>query len=161
MRKIDYIFIDSDDTTRGGKSRRNALSLLGYHFAVNSEGLVIPGTDIRCAVKLIPGPIYDPDKYNRNSIFIRYCGSLRPEAWLLEKWNKTMETALGIPPDNSCKTVFQQRKALINLLVELRKHYAEAKILGVSELDPKDYYHKNIIVSDAMNLLRRELSDYP
>ena len=145
MRKIDYIFIDSDDQSRSDKSRRDALSLLGYHFIVNSEGLVLPGTDIRCTVQHIPGPIYDPDKYNRNSIFIRYCGSLRLETWILE-------------PETNCRAVFRQRAALLQLLVELRKHFSEAKILGISELAPKETFHRNIIVSDAMNLLRRELS---
>ncbi len=46
-------------------------------------------------------------------------------------------------------------------LVDLRQHFPDAKILGVSEIDGRELYCKNIIVSDAMNVLRRELSDYP
>ena len=147
MRKIDYIFIDSDDQTRCDKSRRDALPLLGYHFIVSNEGLVLSGTDIRCAVQRIPGPIYDPDKYNRCSIFIRYCGSLRTEAWLINHEPLTVNQV--------------KRTALLTLLAELRKHFSEAKILALSELAPKESYHRNIIVSDVMNQLRRELSDLP
>lgn len=145
MRKIHYIFIDSDDQSRGCQSRRDALPLLGYHFIVNSEGLVVPGFDIRHPSSLIPGPIYEPDKYNRSSICIRYMGSLRPESWLLEPI--TLNQA--------------KRKALLTLLASLRQHFPEAKILATSEIDGKALHSRNIIVSDAMNVLRRELSDLP
>ena len=145
MRKIEYIFIDSDCQC---KSDRHALPNFGYHFVVNTEGLVINPIDISIPVHLIPGPIYDRDKYNKCSICIRYCGSLRPEAWLLQ-------------PETTCAALARQRAALLQLLVDLRKHFPEAKILGVSELDGKELHAKNIIVSDAMNLLRKELSDLP
>ena len=147
MRKIHYIFIDSDDQSRGCQSRRDALPLLGYHYIVNSEGLVLPSIDIRCAVQRISGPIYDPDKYNRSSIFIRYCGSIRTESWLMNHETLTMNQT--------------RRKALLELLFELRKHFSEAKILATSEIDGKALHARNIIVSDAMNVLRRELSDLP
>lgn len=146
MRQIDYIFIDSDTQDNNSKSGRRDVSDLRYHFVINSQGLVISTTDIKLTTKLIAGPIYDPDKFNRRSIFIRYCGSLRPEAWLIE-------------PSGTLN--FELRKALLQLLVSLRKHFPEAKILGLSELRPKEYEAKNIIVSDAMNVLRRELSDLP
>ena len=84
MRKIHYIFIDSDTEAHRNKSGRHDVSNLRYHFVINSQGLVINPTDIQFTTKLIDGPIYEPDKYNKCSIFIRYCGSLRPEAWLLE-----------------------------------------------------------------------------
>jgi len=48
------------------------------------------------------------------------------------------------------------RAELVRVLVELRRHFPDAKILGVSEIG--DHC---IIVSDAMNALRRELSDLP
>ena len=148
MRQINYIFIDSDTQTHNHQSGRCDVSNLRYHFVVNSQGLVINPTDIQFTTKLIDGPIYEPDKYNKCSIFIRYCGSLRPEAWLLEG-------------ESSVKDILGQRSALLNLLVELRQHFPDAKILGVSELDGRELYCKNIIVSDAMNVLRRELSDLP
>lgn len=151
MRKIDYIFIDSDRENHDGKSRRHAVSNLGYHFVVNYAGLVLNPTDISLTARIIQGPVYDPDKYNKCAIFIRYCGSIRAEAWLLEPAGTL----------NPATRTLKQRQALIDLLVDMRKHFPEAKILGVSEIDGRELYCKNIIVSDAMNVLWRELSDYP
>ena len=148
MRKIKYIFIDPDCPTNDGKSRRRALPNFGYHFIVTKEGLVLHPTNIDIPAKLIPGPVYDRDKYNKCSISIRYCGSLLPHAWLID-------------PNTSCKSAMQQRAALLNLLVQLRGLYPSAKILGASELDGKELYSKNIIVSDTMNVLRKELSNMP
>ena len=146
MRKIEYIFIDSDCQANDSKSGRPAVSLFRHHFTVNSEGLVTNPIDIGHTVNLIQGPVYDRDKYNKCSISIRYCGSLLPHAWLTDQ-------------DASCSAILHQRAALLQLLVELRKHFPDAKILGVSEIDGRELYSKNIIVSDAMNVLRRELSE--
>ena len=146
MRKIEYIFIDSDRQNDDVKSRRNDVPNFGYHYVVSPEGLVIHPTDISLTADIIQGPVYDPDKYNKCSIFIRYCGSIRPEALLMQS-------------GSSCSTIMAQRAALLQLLVELRQHFPDAKILGVSEIDGRELYCKNIIVSDAMNVLRRELSE--
>ena len=148
MRKIEYIFIDSDRENHDGKSGGHVVPNFGYHYVVNSQGCVINPTDVSITNHIIQGPVYDPDKYNKCSIFIRYCGSIRSEAWLIN-------------PDASVNAIMAQRAALLQLLVHLRKHFPEAKILGVSEIDGRELYCKNIIVSDAMNVLRRELSDYP
>ena len=149
MRKIEYIFIDSEDCPNdNGKSVRPAVSLFRHHFTVTKEGLVLNPIDISSTVNLIPGPIYDRDKYNKCSISIRYCGSLRPEAWLVDNETNASKVAL-------------QRADLLQLLVDLRKHFPDAKILGVSELDGKELYSKNIIISDAMNVLRKDLNDIP
>ena len=138
MRKIEYIFIDSDCQANDSKSRRPAVSLFRHHFIINKEGLILHPIDISSTVNLVEGPIYDRDKYNKCSISIRYCGSLEPG---------TLNVEL--------------RAKLIRLLVGLRSRFPDAKILGVSELDGKELYSKNIIVSDTMNLLRKELSDLP
>ena len=148
MRKIKYIFIDSDCPNDNNKSDYPAVSLFRHHFIVTKEGLVLDPIDISQTVNLIQGPVYDRDKYNKCSISIRYCGSLLPHAWLID-------------PNTSCKSAMQQRAALLNLLVQLRGLYPSAKILGVSELDGKELYNKNIIVSDTMNVLREELSNMP
>ena len=50
----------------------------------------------------------------------------------------------------------KSRSELINKILGLRRHYPEAKILGISEIDGR-YIHP----SDAMNQLRFELSNYP
>ena len=137
MRKIDYIFIDSDREALGSKPDRYDVSNLRYHYVVNSQGLVINPTPLQLTTKLIDGPIYDPDKYNKCSIFVRYCGCLKSNY------------------------ILGQRAALLNLLVELRRHFPDAKILGLSEINGKGLHSRNIIVNDAMNVLRRELSDLP
>ena len=137
MRKIDYIFIDSDRKANSSKSDSHDVSNLRYHYVVNSQGCVINPTPAQLTSKLIDGPIYDPDKYNKCSIFVRYNGNLNSD------------------------DILGQRTALLDLLVELRQHFPDAKILGLSEIDGKELHSRNIIVSDAMNVLRRELSDLP
>ena len=54
----------------------------------------------------------------------------------------------------------EQRNALLAKLCKLRRHWPEAPILGVSEID-LSASHAPIRVSEAMNQLRRELSDLP
>lgn len=54
----------------------------------------------------------------------------------------------------------KQRNALIAELVRLRRHYPDAKILGLSEIDTSSAYAP-IKVSPWMNQLRREMSDLP
>ena len=44
MRKIEYIFIDSDREALVSKSDRYDVSNLRYHYVVNSQGLVINPT---------------------------------------------------------------------------------------------------------------------
>jgi len=144
MRKIEYIFIDSDTPNDNVQSGLRVVSNFGYHYIINSEGLLFKANDIQHPVSIIAGPKFDPDKYNRYSIFIRFCGSLQPEGRLVDPIAD-----------------FTQRRALLNLLVRLRGHFPSAKILGISEIDGKALHCKNIIVSDAMNVLRRELSNMP
>ncbi len=48
----------------------------------------------------------------------------------------------------------EERAELVRQLASLRQHYPNAKILGVSEVDGR-----RIRPSEAMNAIRRELSD--
>ena len=50
------------------------------------------------------------------------------------------------------------RSVLIKQLCKLRRHWPEAKILGVSELDVSAS-HAPVRVNPEMNALRREMSD--
>ena len=84
MRKIEYIFIDSDRENDNHKSDRHAVPNFGYHYVVDANSAILHPTDISIPAHIIRGPIYDPDKYNKCSIFIRYCGSLRSESWLID-----------------------------------------------------------------------------
>lgn len=54
----------------------------------------------------------------------------------------------------------KERAALLAQLCELRRHWPDAKILGVSELDLSGS-HAPVRVSEEMNRLRREMSDLP
>ena len=59
----------------------------------------------------------------------------------------------------------KERAALIEQLCKLRKQWPDAKILGLSELPSTGsgtyYSHAPVHVSDAMNAIRREMSDLP
>jgi hypothetical protein len=98
-----------------------------HHYTVNSKGFVIENTDIRKAVKVIDRKV-DPDGYNASSIVI-LCKSFKDASY---------------------------REGLKDLIVELRCHYPEAKILGIKEIG--DYI---IRVTEEMNHLRSELSQLP
>ena len=54
----------------------------------------------------------------------------------------------------------RERAMLLDELVRLRRKWPEAPILGISELDTSSK-HAPVRVSEAMNALRRELSDLP
>ena len=54
----------------------------------------------------------------------------------------------------------RERQALIVELCRLRRHWPDAKILGVSEVDPSAS-HAPVRVNPEMNALRREMSDLP
>lgn len=133
MRQINYILIhESLPENSPGVPRIRRDRDRGYHYVVNAAGVVRnpldihqPGTFAAVIRNLNP---FDRRDYNTFSIGIQYNGSLEEDP--------------------------KQREALIDLLVELRSHFPEAKILSTSEIDGKF-----IRPSDAMNHLRRELSD--
>ena len=54
----------------------------------------------------------------------------------------------------------EEHKALLCKLCRFRRHYPNAKILGVSEVNTSSTYAP-IRVNPAMNALRREMSDLP
>lgn len=54
----------------------------------------------------------------------------------------------------------KERAMLLNELVRLRRHWPDAKILGVSEIDPSAS-HAPVRANPEMNALRREMSDLP
>lgn len=143
MRNIKYILVnDSKPAAPRGKSSNICIENLRYHYVINSAGDVPNPIDISQPGHLELrtwnlGP-REVKRLNACSIGIKFNGSLKSETCNLKL-----------------------RIALLNLLVELRQRFPDAKILGLSELDGRELYHKNIIVSDAMNLLRSELSDLP
>ena len=54
----------------------------------------------------------------------------------------------------------EEHRVLLCKLCRLRRHYPNAKILGVSEVNTSST-HAPIKVNPAMNALRREMSDLP
>ena len=69
-----------------------------------------------------------------------------------------------VPPLGNCIVVeaglwnTEQHQGLISELVRIRRHWPDAKILGLSEVNPTSTYAP-IRVNPQMNQLRRELSD--
>ena len=135
MRQIKYILIhEALPENSPGVPRIRRDRDRGYHYVVNAAGVVRnpldihqPGTFAAVIRNLNP---FDRRDYNAFSIGIQYNGSLEEDP--------------------------KQREALVELLVDLRSHFPEAKILTTSEIDGK-----SIHPSDAMNRLRLELSDLP
>lgn len=141
MRNIEFILIhESNPEGLPLKSLHRRDRNCGYHYVVSSEGIVLNPIDIH----LIGGmELKAPDAdqriwfngLNACSIGVQYNGSLAS--------------------DYRTGVVSGQHKSLLDLLDDLSSHFPTAKILGVSELDR---WHTR--VSDEMNQLRRELSDY-
>lgn len=135
MRQINYILIhEALPENSPGVPRIRRDRDRGYHYVVNAAGVVRnpldihqPGTFAAVIRNLNP---FDRRDYNAFSIGIQYNGSLEEDP--------------------------KQRETLIDLLVELRSHFPEAKIITTSEIDGK-----SIRPSDAMNQLRLQLSDLP
>lgn len=135
MRQIKYILIhEALPENSPGVPRIRRDRDRGYHYVVNAAGVVRnpldihqPGTFAAVIRNLNP---FDRRDYNAFSIGIQYNGSLEEDP--------------------------KQREALVELLVDLRSHFPEAKILSTSEIDGK-----SILPSDAMNQLRLQLSDLP
>ena len=135
MRQINYILIhEALPENSPGVPRIRRDRDRGFHYVVNAAGVVRnpldihqPGTFAAVIRNLNP---FDRRDYNAFSIGIQYNGSLEEDP--------------------------KQREALIDLLVELRSHFPEAKILSTFEIDGK-----SILPSDAMNQLRLQLSDLP
>ncbi len=110
-----------------GKSSNICIDNLGHHYVVNSAGAVLKLIDVCLPGSFMPKPGCGEEDLNRCS-GIKYNGSL---------------------------TDPRLRPLLIDLLLDLRELFPDAKILAKNEYD-----RWHIKVRDDMNQLRRELSDY-
>ena len=129
MRNIKYILVnDSMPAAPRGKSSNICIDNLGHHYVINSAGAVLKLIDVCLPGSFMPKPSCGEEDLNRCSIGIKYNGSL---------------------------TDPRLRLLLIDLLLDLREHFPDAKILAKDEYD-----RWHIKVRDDMNNLRRELSDY-
>jgi len=130
MRNIKFILVNetrSEDSVYKPNARRDRN--LGYHYIVTSEGVVRNPIDIRQVSNFIPGQTLVVNNLNKSSIGI-HCNGLLTDPAI--------------------------RAMLIDLLVELRFQFPEAKIMGVSEINGHEIHPR-----DAMNALRLELSNEP
>ena len=129
MRQIKYILVnDSMPKASCGKSSNICIDNLRHHYVINSAGAVLKLIDVCLPGSFMPKPSCREEDLNRCSIGIKYNGSL---------------------------TDPRLRPLLIDLLLDLREHFPDAKILAKDEYD-----RWHIKVRDDMNQLRRELSDY-
>ena len=130
MRNIKYILISASQPEVGASratARRDRN--LGYHYIVTPECVVRKPIDIRQVSNFIPGQTHVVNNLNKSSIGI-HCNGLLTDPAI--------------------------RALLIDLLVELRFQFPEAKIMGVSEINGHEIHPR-----DAMNALRLELSNEP
>lgn len=126
-RRIDYIVIHCSDTPEGRNNtvddirlwhtakppKGNGWSDIGYHYVIHLDGSIHEGRD----VNLIGAHVED---YNAHSIGICYVGGKSKDM----KQNKDTRTD-------------KQKVALMSLLLDLRKLYPYAKIVGHRDLDRK------------------------
>ena len=144
MRSIKYILVnDTVNKTPSGAPVRYDASNLGHHYVINSAGAVLKLINVCRPGSFMPKPTCGEEDLNKCSIGIKFNGSLESGTLNLEL-----------------------RARLIHLLVELRSHFPDAKILGVSELglevrDQRIVSSRRLCPNDAMNSIRRTLSDLP
>ncbi len=130
MRNIKYILInETPSENRAPRATARRDRNLGYHYIVTPECVVRNPIDIRQVGTFIPGQTLVANNLNHYSIGIQCNGLITDPAI---------------------------RATLIDLLIDLRMEFPEAKIMGVSEING----HK-IHPRDAMNALRLELSNEP
>lgn len=157
MRNIKYILInDSKPQSPRGKSSNICIDNLGHHYVINRRSSECnPSSLGDCRVASEVG--------NANSAgavlkLIDVCqpghlelGTRNMEPREVERLNAC---SIGIKYNGSL-TDPKLRPLLIDLLLDLREHFPDAKILAKDEYD-----RWQIKVREDMNQLRRELSDY-
>jgi hypothetical protein len=173
MRQIKYIFInDSMPTAPRGKSSNICVNNLGHHYVINrGSSECNPSSLGDCRVASEVG--------NANSAgeVLKLIDVCRPGSFL-ERETKNLkprererlsQCSIGIKYNGSLKHEtcnLKQRAALLRLLVDLRSHFPDAKILGLTELAPatrnfEPGIREVIRPSETMNQIRRALSDLP
>ena len=158
MRKIEYILInDSMPKASHGKSPNISIDNLGHHYVIDSAGAVIN-----------PIPVRQPGRFMVNGSSqssgaggtsrCSGAGGIRFKVhgtFTMNQLKKLDACSIGIKYNGKLTDV-KLRPQLIDLLLDLRNQFPDAKILAKDEYDR---YH--IKVRDDMNQLRRELSDLP
>lgn len=126
-RRIDYIVVHCTDTPEGRNNtvedirqwhtmkppKGRGWSDIGYHYVIYLDGSIHEGRDVNLVGAHVEG-------YNTNSIGICYVGGKSKDM----TQNKDTRTD-------------RQKMALLSILVDLRKLYPYAKIVGHRDLDKK------------------------
>ncbi len=148
MRNIKYILIHEEHPENNPRVPRFRLDRnRGYHYIVNSEGIIRNPIEIREPGHIFPGLSFTEKDFNAYSIGIQYNGLLSEDLQL---------STFNSHTDSKLSTLNSQLITLIDLLVDLRLEFPSAKILSVCEIDGK-----SIKPNDKMNRLRLELSNEP
>lgn len=99
--------------------KRQGWSDIGYHYVIYRDGSIHNGRDVDVIGAHCVG-------YNANSIGICYVGGLENKPGVPYAKLKTKDTR-----------TLRQKAALLNLLIDLRKQYPQAKIYGHHDFEPK------------------------
>ena len=120
-RRIDYIVVHCTATPEGqaktveqirAEHKRQGWSDIGYHYVVTLDGMVHLGRDVDISGSHVSG-------YNSHSIGVVYVGGLERRPGVAYQNLKAKDTRTD-----------GQKAALLSLLIDLRKLYPQAKILG-------------------------------
>ena len=95
-----------------------------------------------------------------NYILVNETGSENAVRAILGSRVSEIRQCIVVDAGGSVEQGAKGRADLISELCRLRRLYPDAKILGVSEIDPSSA-HAPIRVNPEMNRLRREMSDLP
>lgn len=125
-RRIDYIVVHCTATPEGQdktveqirrEHKAQGWSDIGYHYVVTRDGVVHLGRDVDISGSHVKG-------YNTYSIGVAYVGGLENKPVAYDKLKAKDTRTDG------------QKAALLSLLMDLRRLYPKAKILGHRDLSP-------------------------
>jgi N-acetyl-anhydromuramyl-L-alanine amidase AmpD len=134
-RRINYIVVHCTATPEGqdrtveqirAEHKRHGWSDIGYHYLVTLDGKVHEGRDVNIAGAHVAG-------HNADSIGIAYVGGLENDPKKTYQQLKAKDTRTDA-----------QKAALLSLLMDLRRFYPEAKIVGHRDFSP-DKNHNGTI----------------
>ena len=134
-RRINYIVVHCTATPEGqdrtveqirAEHKRQGWSDIGYHYLVTLDGKVHAGRDVDIAGAHVAG-------HNSDSIGIAYVGGLENDPKKTYQQLKAKDTRTDA-----------QKAALLSLLMDLRRFYPEAKIVGHRDFSP-DKNHNGTI----------------
>ncbi|GIZ15271.1 N-acetylmuramoyl-L-alanine amidase [Capnocytophaga catalasegens] len=123
-RTIKYLVVHCSATPEGREHTAKDIDLwhkkrgfneIGYNYVIRLDGTIEPGRD----VDKIPAHV---EGFNKESIGICYIGGC--ESLSIQK-----KMPAGAPRAKDTRT-FEQKRSLLKLLMELKKLYPTAKILG-------------------------------